>query len=57
MGTIYNFTFSIKVVEEVTGSEPHGKEARSELVWGLTVEKFHSMDLQTSGPRDTALLV
>lgn len=57
MGTVYNFTFSIKVVEEVTGSESHRKEARSELAWGLTVEKFYSLDLQTSGPRDTALLV
>lgn len=56
METIFKFTFSIKVVEEVTGIEPHGREARSELVWGLTVEKCCSLDLQTSGPTDTALL-
>lgn len=56
METIFKVTFSIKVVEEVTGSEPHGREARSELVWGLTAEKCCSLDLQTSGPRDTALL-
>ena len=56
METIFKFTSSIKVVGEVTGSEPHGREAGSELVWGLTEEKCCSLDLQTSGPTDTALL-
>lgn len=56
METIFKFTSSIKVVGEVTGSEPHGREAGSELVWGLTAEKCCSLDLQTSGPTDTALL-